>query len=771
MDFLEYMTNLAPEGETFLVVRQKPQLKDGQMQYHADGAVKATWPAFLPTHKMKDGQSWYGNTASFIVDRFTDGKVSASAANCEYVLCMVLDDVGDPEKAPKTPPLAPTWIMETSEGSVQWGYAFGLDDQPTKAEYSAAILAIAEAGYSDRGAINPVRNFRLPGSVNLKPGRNSFASRLVEFHPERQFTLPQICEALGVTPAEAGASPYRPIRVSDDGADDVLAWLSGQGLVLAKPNAQGWAGVICPNSAEHSDGNPEGRYNPSMRAFCCLHSHCIDLDSNTFLEWVASQGGPSHAPGLRDELLASMMAGALDKLEPTKAFPDEAKRVIAEVERKELGRTTMADWYKRFCYVQEGDHYFDLQDRREISRSTFNALFRHIECRSRFGKKPKIEASYCFDENRQEMGARALVGITYAAGEGVLVARDGDVYGNRWRDARPPIDADAGADVSPWLAHCKALIPEASEREHVFNVMAYKVQHPEVKINHAVLHGGDQGCGKDTLWAPFIWAVCGPQLKNRGLLDNDTLGSQWGYALESEILILNELKEPEAKDRRALANKLKPVIAAPPDMLTINRKGLHPYDSLNRMFVLAFSNDPVPISLDSQDRRWFAIWSTAPRMAPDAAARLWGWYKAGGYEAIAAWLHARDVSAFNPSAAPAWTEFKANLVEHGMSIAESYLVEMMRARRGEFAKGVVGSPFHALCDRVAGSAPSGVKVPQAALLHALKEAGWVNLGRLASGDYPSKKNVYCHPSMVDHTKSDLRRLCEDAPAPAMVRVK
>jgi hypothetical protein len=464
-----------------------------------------------------------------------------------------------------------------------------------------------------------------------------------------------------------------------------------------------------------------------------------------------------------------MMAGALEKLEPTKAFPDEAARVIAEVERKELGRTIKADWYKRFCYVQEGDHYFDLQDRREVSRSTFNALFRHVECRSIHGKKPKIEASYCFDENRQDMGARTLVGITYAAGEGVLVARDGDVYGNRWRDARPVVGA--GGDISPWLDHCATLIPEESEREHVFNVMAYKVQHPEVKINHAVLHGGDQGCGKDTLWAPFIWAVCGPQLKNRGLLDNDTLGSHWGYALESEILILNELKEPEAKDRRALANKLKPVIAAPPEMLTINRKGLHPYDSLNRMFVLAFSNDPVPISLDSQDRRWFAIWSTAPRMAPDAAHRLWSWYRIGGYESIAVWLRDRDVSAFNPAAAPAWTEFKANLVEHGMSLAESYLVEMMRARQGEFARGVVGSPFHGLCDRVAGSAPSGVKIPQAALLHALKEAGWVNMGRIASADYPSKKNIYCHPSLAGHTKSELRRLVEDVPPSALMRVK
>ena len=37
----------------------------------------------------------------------------------------------------------------------------------------------------------------------------------------------------------------------------------------------------------------------------------------------------------------------------------------------------------------------------------------------------------------------------------------------------------------------------------------------------------------------------------------------------------NELREPEASARRALANKLKPVIAAPPDTLPINRKGLH----------------------------------------------------------------------------------------------------------------------------------------------------------------------------------------------------
>ena len=765
-NFLDFLVSLAPEGETALIVRQKPQLKDGQMQFHPDGAIKCTWPSYLPDMKrIKPDQAWYGNTASFIIDRFANGRVSAAAANCEYCLALVLDDIGTKSK---TPPLEPTWKMETSPGNFQWGYAFS-EEQPTKGEFTAAVKAIADAGYTDPGATNAVRNFRLPGSINLKPGRDNFAARLVEFNPQREFTLPEICAALGVTPGEPDGGGYKPIRVADTGKDDVFAWLADKGLVLSKPNAEGWAGVVCPNNKEHTDGNPEGRYMPTTRSYCCLHSHCIDFDTKTFLQWVADNGGPKHEPGFRDDLIASTMQATLNKLEPSDFFTDDAKKVIEEVERKELGRVEKANWYKRFAYVLADNAYFDMQDRREIARSAFDALFRHVSCLSVHNGR-RIEASTCFDENRQDSGARTLVGVTYAAGESVLVARDGDVYGNRWRDARPEVTP--GGDITPWLAHCATLVPEDSEREHLYNVMAYKVQHPEVKINHAVLHGGEQGCGKDTMWAPLIWAVCGPGLKNRGLLDNDTLGSQWGYQLECEILIINELKEPEAAARRALANKLKPIIAAPPEMLPVNRKGLHPYDMVNRAFVLAFSNDPVPISIDSQDRRWFCVWSRAPRMDADKARELWDWYRNGGFAAIAGWLHARDVSTFNPAAAPAWTEFKANLIEHGMSMAESYLVDMIRARQGEFARGVVGSPFYALCDRVAGAAPSGVKVPQAALLHALREAGWLDMGRIASSDLPTKKHIFCAPALAGKvSKSELRRLVEESPLPRMALVK
>jgi hypothetical protein len=727
---INYLTNIAPEGETFLVVKQ---------------SAKA-WPAFLPSKKMTAG-AWYGNTAMFIIDRFIDGKPSASASNCEHVGFMVLDDIGTKSTIP---PLEPTWKMETSPNNYQWGYTFALDGQPTKGDFSAAIKAIADAGFTDGGAINPVRNFRLPGSINLKPGRDNFASVLTEFHPEREFTLDQICTALDVVPEAADTSTLNRIDIADDGTDEVLAWLKSAGYLLAEGNSAGWWGVLCPNHAEHSDGNPEGRYMPVTRAYTCLHEHCSEWDSHKFLQWVEQESGIKCGHGLRDELLAAVMETALSKLTPSDMFKTDA---LAEVERKELGRIERAKWFERFAYIQDDESYFDLQDRREVSRATFNALFRHVECKSIHTGR-RVEASVFFDENRQSMGAKALVGITYAAGDSVLVTRDGDVYGNRWRDARPVCTP---GNIAPWLTHCENLIPDAESRNHIFDVMAFKLQNPRIKVNHAILLGGTDGCGKDTVFAPFIHAVCGNGLKNRGLMDSDSATSQWGYQLESEIVIINELKEPDAGARRVLANKLKPIIAAPPEMLPINRKGLHPYMMCNRLLVLAFTNDYIPISLPTADRRWMCVWTHAPKMTPDDGAKMWQWFNAGGFSAIGAWLHARNVAHFKAGAPPPMTEYKLSLVEHGMSASESHIVEMLRLRVGEFQSGVIGSPFQSLCDRLATGLNS--KVPPSALMHALVEAGWVDCGRLSSGDYTTKKHVFKAPG-VDASKSELRRMCE-----------
>jgi hypothetical protein len=758
--FVDFLISLAPDGETPLLARQKPKLVDGKVALHADGAVKAVWPAMLPTVKIKPDWAIYANTGSFIKDRFKNTP-SASRDNCEYVLVMVLDDVGDPEKAPNVPPLQPTWKMETSEGSFQWGYVFS--DQPTANDFSAAIRAVADAGYTDPGACNPVRNFRIPGSINIKPNKNGFAARLVEFTPTVEYTLEEICTALNVVPAPADSTAYSPIRLTDTGQDDIATWLSDQNMVLSKPNAQGWMGVICPNSESHTDGNPEGRYNPSMRAYTCLHSHCVDFSSRVFLDWCADQGAPKHEQGFRDELIADLHAKTLSKLTPNARFPDVAADIVADINRKEAGRLTRAEWYSRYAYNQDDDSYFDLENRSEMSRSSFNATYRHINCTSVHNTKRRIEASVSFDENRQDLGAPAIRGVTYAAGEDRLLTRGGHVYGNMWRNLRPTLKS---GDVTKWLNHCKRLVPNDAEREHMFDVMACKLQRPRVKVNHAILLSGFEGSGKDSFFAPLFYGIRGDGRVNpenvRTMPAHKALET-FHYELETEVLVLNELRESDARERRALANSLKPLIAAPPDMITINRKGLKPYQMVNKLLVVAFSNYRVSITLDSGDRRWFCVWSDAPKMTPEEGADLWSWFEDGGLSASADWLAQRDISKFNPSSAPFMTEFKRSMIQDGMSTAEEYLHDLMSNERGQFARGVISAPFHELRGLLEYSCPvQGTKIHQQALLHALNEAGWQDMGRLGSARASAVKRIFASPRIVQSglSKSEIRDLVD-----------
>ena len=349
--------------------------------------------------------------------------------------------------------------------------------------------------------------------------------------------------------------------------------------------------------------------------------------------------------------------------------------------------------------------------------------------------------------------------VEFGTQDGVRVERDGDIYGNRWRDARPPVAL--GVDASPWLKHVERMIPDAMEREHVLNVMAFKVQNPNVKVNHAVLHGGHPGSGKDTMWAPFIWAVCGPDLRNRGLASNETLSSTWGYHLESEVLVINELKEPDSRERRAFANKLKPVIATPPDMITVHRKRLHPYEMLNRSLVIAFSNEAVPIKLENQDRRWFCVWSHNGRMSEHDSKGMWDWYATGGYEAVAKWLWQRDVSAFNPGAAPPMTKFKHDLISYNMTTAENWILSQVQLRVGAFERGIIGTPLYATLKMVNKEAPEGIKISHTMMKRALRDGGWVDAGMVGSYDYQVKKRIFAIPELIErHTRSDLRRLWE-----------
>ena len=721
----DYITNLAPEGTTVLFLRQT---KTG-----------ACVPYLPEKARFKPKESWFGNIGLYLPDRFTDGP-RAQSRMIEQVWAMMLDDIGTKSA---TPPLEPTWKVESSPGNYQWVYVFRVDAMPNKAQFNAALKAIADAGFTDPGANNPVRNFRIPGSWNA---RKQFEARLVELHEDREFALDEICQAFGVTPGEASGEAVH-LDIKDDGTGDtIFQWAQAQGLLLDGVNAAGWCSIVCPNHGEHSNDDVGGRYFPASRAYKCMHGHCVDWDSQRFLAWVASQGGPEEDYGLRDELLAERVSGALAKLTPTEAYPDEAARVVEEVERKELGRLTRADWPKRFVYVESEDAFFDIKRRVVVRRRTFDALFRHVDCRSIHNSR-LVTASVAFDETREASGSRVATGQTYAPGAQELILIEDDWYVNKWRDRR--LTGREG-DASPWLQWVERVIPIAVEREHFFNMVAFKFQNPGVKINHGMLLFGVQGLGKDTMIM-----VIGMVLGSIATMDDQQLMSKWGYDYESELLVLNEMRLSEARDRRAVENILKPLLAAPPLMLTVEKKNQHPYKVMNQALVMAFSNHAVPIALPGDDRRWFVVKSPA---GPADGRELVDWYKAGGADIVAGWLKARDVSAFNPGAPAPMTDAKASLIESGMSSVEARLVAMIRAREGVFALGVVGGPWQDVCDAV--TAPGQSQVYVTTLLLALQEAGWVDKGRVMSRHWTTKRAIYCAPDMADRPKSELRELIE-----------
>jgi hypothetical protein len=257
------------------------------------------------------------------------------------------------------------------------------------------------------------------------------------------------------------------------------------------------------------------------------------------------------------------------------------------------------------------------------------------------------------------------------------------------------------------------------------------------------------------------------------VIDGDKITSDFGYHYQTEVMVLNELKEPEARERRVLANRLKPVIAAPPEMLTVNRKGLHPYEMPNRIFLLAFTNESMPITLDSDDRRWFCVWSDAPKMTSEETQRIWGWYKNGGFEAVAGWLKARDVSAFNPKAIPFTTEYKQRLVYTGMSNAESFIYHLIEKREAPFNTDIIAGPWHSIIKVISDAIPvnSHLKIVQPALLHALKETGWVDKGLCLSTTHKSKRHIFVRPELADLPKSHLRDMVEPGGADNVVPLR
>ena len=158
----------------------------------------------------------------------------------------------------------------------------------------------------------------------------------------------------------------------------------------------------------------------------------------------------------------------------------------------------------------------------------------------------------------------------------------------------------------PWLDHIKSIYAE-DDAAHIVRWLAHRVQRPAEKINHALVLGGAQGIGKDTLLEPVKHAV-GPW-NFQDVSPTHLLGRFNGF-VKSVILRVNEARDLGDVDRFSFYDHTKIYTAAPPDVLRVDEKHLREYYVFNCLgFIVTTNHKTDGIYLPADDRRHYVAWS------------------------------------------------------------------------------------------------------------------------------------------------------------------
>jgi hypothetical protein len=241
---------------------------------------------------------------------------------------------------------------------------------------------------------------------------------------------------------------------------------------------------------------------------------------------------------------------------------------------------------------------------------------------------------------------------------------------------RPPtiIPGDAG-EAGRWLDHINRVFPD--DAEHLIRWLAHRVQHPQEKINHALVLGGRQGIGKDTILEPVKHAI-GPW--NFVEVNPVQVVGRFNGFLKSVILRVSEARDLGDSDRFKFYDHMKAYTAAPPDVLRVDEKHPREHSILNCCGVIITTNHKTDgIYLPADDRRHYVAWSDCRKEDFTEAywTDLYGWFAAAGTQHVAAYLAALDLSDFNPKAPPPKTAAFWEIVDASRAPEDAELADVL----------------------------------------------------------------------------------------------
>ena len=269
------------------------------------------------------------------------------------------------------------------------------------------------------------------------------------------------------------------------------------------------------------------------------------------------------------------------------------------------------------------------------------------------------------------------------------------------------------------------------DADHIVKWLAHRVQRPQEKINHALVFGGSQGIGKDTLLEPVKHAV-GPW--NFSEVSPQHMLGRFNGFLKSVILRVNEARDLGEINRFSFYDHMKAYTAAPPDVLRVDEKNLREHSILNCCGVIITTNHKTDgIYLPADDRRHFVAWSdlTKEDFVDGYWNTLWGWYARGGYCHVAAYLAQLDISSFDPKAPPPKTPAFWDIVDANRAPEDAELADVLDQMKNPDAV-----TLNSITERATGTLPaSGSWIARTA---GRSHIGWKNVATFRSATMPPR---------------------------------
>ena len=279
---------------------------------------------------------------------------------------------------------------------------------------------------------------------------------------------------------------------------------------------------------------------------------------------------------------------------------------------------------------------------------------------------------------------RAVEQMTWAPGEPMII-EDRLISEGGWIRRpgcscfnlyRPPIVTHGDATkAKKWIDHICRVYP--NDANHIIAWLAHRVQKPQEKINHALVLGGNQGVGKDTMLEPVKYGVGAWNVSE--VSPQQLLGRFNGF-LKSVIMRVSEARDLGERDRYSFYEHMKTYTAAPPDVLRVDEKHTKEHSIFNVVGVIITTNNKTDgLYIPADDRRHYVAWSdlTKEDFSEEYWRDLWGWYDDGGRANVAEFLRTLNISGFNPKAPPPKTPAWHDIVNSNRAPEDAELADAL----------------------------------------------------------------------------------------------